>query len=118
MSDLNLISILENYQAPINLRPVIQSCLRKLNNSASFSIDESINHNISSDHYYRIYSGRMKNPNGVALLIPGLPESTENFHSKDVMLKLVSVTLDEGRGSIAIWLSENGEILGCMEFLK
>lgn len=113
-----LIEILESYITPDNLQATTQSCLSKLKNTDSCGVDESNNYNLCSEHYYRIYAGRIKNPNGVALRTPGLPESTENFKSKKVMLKLISVILDGGSGHIAIWLSEDREILGCIEFLN
>jgi hypothetical protein len=102
--------------APNNLKGVIEDCVKLGTESWKFIIrskDEVGGPELTAAHYFRGYSLRIKNPNGIARNMPGLMASLENFGNHDGILSLIIVKLDEDH-QISIWKSITGEIVGCM----
>lgn len=110
MKKEDLLQLLRTDSHP-TLAGVIGTCLERIGESTRCDIIEG-DYKFSPKHFHDIYAGRMKNPNGVALNTPGLPESVENFSELTGLLKGISAYLDQD--TLTVWLSEDSSIAGCI----
>lgn len=111
-----IIFFLQNAPSPENLKDVVGQSAQMATASEKFEIrskDEAGGSDLPAHHYFRGFSLRAKNPNGVARNMPGLLASTENFGSHRGFLGLTIIKLDGGR-QISLWMSSEQEIVGCM----
>lgn len=116
MNRSDIMLILETAPSPNNLKSVIAKCDQIAASSDKFEIhskDEVPGRDLPADHYFRGFSLRAKNPNGIAINMPGFLASVENFGKHTGLLSLIIVKLDASR-QISLWLSSESAIVGCM----
>jgi hypothetical protein len=115
MNREQIISILKIYPSPENLKKVISNSLGKAQSSHRFIIHSSEGgdaKHLPAEHYFKGFTLRLKNPNGVARNTLGLLESVENFDQHSGNLELVIAELDD-ETQISLWISNRQEIIGC-----
>jgi hypothetical protein len=114
MSRDEIMLLLETAPTPNNLETVVRQCAQIAASSNKFKVHSKVEgRNLSADHYFRGFSLRAKNPNGVALRMPGFLASLENFGTHNGLLSLIVVELDAAR-QLSLWISSDEEIIGCM----
>jgi hypothetical protein len=116
MDKKGILELLRNSPFNPGLDSVIRLCERRIEESNKTLITDSGDKRLLAEHFFKIYSHRLKNPNGVASKTPGVIESVNSFKQEPGTLFMISVELDSD--AIAIWLSEDKRIVGCIKFLS
>ena len=116
MTREKFISILDADPISSNLHQVLAISREKARTSHRFFVNDHAGEKTSrlpAHHFFKVFTFRMKNPNGVAKNTPGFPDSADNFADHPGSLELIIAELDGG-SSISLWISENKTIIGCL----
>jgi len=94
-----------------SLKTVFDDAIDRITNSTTCEV-EATDVRQSATHYAFIYQRRADNPNPTVSAIPGLLPSLENFKGENGNLEMIVCSSDSG--SVAIWFSETGNVVGCI----
>ncbi len=115
MNKDELLLILDDHQCRPNIKELIRLCASEIRAETNeLHITDGRERTFPSDHFCRIYRGRLENPNGMAAKIPGLVQSTENFCNFEGPLSGISI--NSKKLHMVFWLDHSGELIGCMKY--
>ena len=116
MNGQNVTSFLESLKYVENLNQVISTGIAEAKRSRSAVIhekDSSEDGRLPSEHYFKLFQFRCKNPNGVALNTLGMRESMENLKQHSGLLELIVFEFDEG-ACLSVWVSDQNSAIACL----
>jgi hypothetical protein len=115
MNKAELLAIFDSHHCCPNIENLVGLCASEIRAETNeLQIIDGRERPFPSDHFCRIYRGRLRNPNGIAAKIPGLVASTENFCQFNGPLAGISIRSKDLH--IVFWLDDSGALIGCMKF--